>query len=66
MADPGFPPRVGVNPLGGKGREHTFLPNSPKKLHEIEIIWMRGGGGVRPKFYYVDPPMLRIHRITEV
>ena len=27
-----------------------------QKLHEIEIIWTPGGGA-RPKFYYVDPPL---------
>ena len=27
----------------------------PQKLHEIERIWL--GGGARPKFYYVDPPL---------
>ena len=31
----------------------------PQKLHEIKRIWMPGGGGggVRPKCYYVDPPL---------
>ena len=30
----------------------------PPKLHEIERIWTPGGGGgARPKFYYVDPPL---------
>ena len=29
----------------------------PQKLHEIERIWPPGGGGARPKFYYVDPPL---------
>ena len=27
-----------------------------QKLHEIERIWTPGGG-TRPKFYYVDPPL---------
>ena len=27
-----------------------------QKLHEIERIWAPGGGA-RPKFYYVDPPL---------
>ena len=29
-----------------------------QKLHEIERIWTPGGGGARPKFYYVDPPLV--------
>ena len=30
-----------------------------QKLHEIERIWTPGGGGggMRPKFYYVDLPL---------
>ena len=60
MADPGFPQGRGANPRGGGGRQHTILPKFAKisqKLHEIERIWTRGGGGEAcPKFYYVDPP----------
>ena len=30
-----------------------------QKLHEIERIWTpKGGRGARPKFYYVDPPLV--------
>ena len=29
--------------LFGGGRQHTILPNFPKKLHEIERIWTEGG-----------------------
>ena len=38
VADPGFPRGVGANPTGGG--QHTILPNFPKKLHEIERIWI--------------------------
>ena len=55
VADLGFPRGGGANSPGG--RQHTILPNFPKKLHEIERIWAPGGGA-RPKFYYVDPPLI--------
>ena len=34
-------PEEGAPTLGG--RQHTILPNFPKKLHEIERIWTPGG-----------------------
>ena len=42
VADPGFPRGGGANSPGG--RQHTILPNFPKKVHEIERIWTPGGG----------------------
>ena len=50
MADPGFP--------RGGGRQHTILPNFPKNCMKLkEFGPPGGGGGARPKFYYVDPPL---------
>ena len=53
-------PRRGANSPGrGGAPTYDFAKNS-QKLHEIEIIWAPGGGvggGARPKFYYVDPPL---------
>ena len=46
VADPGLPQRGGVNPRGW--REHTILPNCPKKLHENKRIWTPWQG-VRPR-----------------
>ena len=55
MADPGFP-RGGGRQLPRGAPTYDFAKNS-QKLHEIERIWAPRGGGVRPKFYYVDPPL---------
>ena len=33
--------------LSRGGRQHTILPNFPKKLHEIERIWTPGGARVQ-------------------
>ena len=54
MADPGFPRGGGTNSPGG-APTYDFTKFS-QKLHEIERIWTPGGGA-RPKFYYVDPPL---------
>ena len=35
-----------------------------QKLHEIERIWTLRGGA-RPKFYYVDPPLLKCDCLTK-
>ena len=35
-----------------------------QKLHKIERIWTPGGGA-RPKFYYVDPPLMKRIRDDE-
>ena len=61
VADPGFP-RGGAPTLRG-APTYDFAKFS-QKLHEIERIWTRGGGGTRPKFYYVDPPLVLSLRIT--
>ena len=42
--------------LSGGGRQHTIFAKFSQKLHEIERIWTPRGG-MRPKFYYVDPPL---------
>ena len=55
VADPGFPRGGGANSPGG-APTYDFAKFS-QKLHEIERIWTPGGGGARPKFYYVDPPL---------
>ena len=57
VADPGFPRGGGTNSPGG-APTYDFAKFS-RKLHEIERIWIPGGGGMRPKFYYVDPPQLQ-------
>ena len=49
-------PEVGVPALEGEGATYDFA-RVFQKLHETERIWTRGGGGRRPKFYYVDPPL---------
>ena len=52
VADPGFPRGGGAKSPGG--RQHTILPNFPKNCMKLKEF---GPGGVRPKFYYVDPPL---------
>ena len=54
MADLAFPRGGGANSLGG-APTYDFAKFS-QKLHEIERI-LTPGGGTRPKFYYVDPPL---------
>ena len=54
VADLGFPRGGGTNSPGG-APTYDFA-KFPQKLHEIERIWTPGGGA-RPKFYYVDPPL---------
>ena len=56
VADPGFPRGGGANSPGG-APTYDFAKFS-QKLHEIERIWTPRGGGARPKFYYVDPPLI--------
>ena len=49
-------PRRGCQlPRGGGAPTYDFA-KFPQKLHEIERIWAPGGG-TRPKFYCVDPPL---------
>ena len=58
VADPGFPRGGGANSPGGGGAPTYDFAKFSQKLHEIERIWTRGGGGgAHPKFYYVDPPL---------
>ena len=54
VADLGFPRGGGANSSVGGGGAN--IPKFSQKLHEIERIW--APGGARPKFYYVDPPLL--------
>ena len=58
VADPGFLPGGGANSPGG-APTYDFAKFS-QKLHEIERIWTPGGGA-RPKFYYVDPPLVHVN-----
>ena len=52
------------------GRQHTILPNFPKNCMKLKEFGPPGGGA-RPKFYYVDPPLviteydLSSHSFTE-
>ena len=55
VADPGFPRGGGANSPGG-APTYDFA-KFPQKPHEIERIWTPRGDA-RPKFYYVDPPLL--------
>ena len=61
MADPGFPRGGGANSPGG-APTYDFAKIS-QKLHEIERIWTPGRGA-RPKFYYVDPPL--VHQLVSL
>ena len=53
-------PEEGAPTLGG-GRQHTILPNFPKKCMKLKEFGPPGGGGARPKFYYVDPPLIIVY-----
>ena len=45
--------------LLSRGRQHTILLNFPKNCMKLkEFGPPGGGGGARPKFYYVDPPLV--------
>ena len=55
VADPGFPRGGGAKSPGG--RQHTILANFPKNCMKLKEFGPPGGGGARPKFYYVDPPL---------
>ena len=54
VVDPGFPRGGGANPRGGATYDFAKIS---QKLHEIERIWTPNVGA-RPRFYYVDPPLL--------
>ena len=41
--------------LSRGGRQHTILPNFPENCMKLKEFGP--GGGARPKFYYVDPPL---------
>ena len=56
VADPGFPRGGGANSPGG--RQHTILPYFPKNCMKLKEFG--SGGGARPKFYYVDPPLISV------
>ena len=53
VADPGFPRGGDANSPGGC--QHTILPNFPKNCMKLKEFGPPGG---RPKFYYVDPPLV--------
>ena len=57
VADLGFPRGGGANSPGG--HQHTILPKFLKNCMKLKEFGPPGGGGVRPKFYYVDPPLER-------
>ena len=48
-------PEEGAPTLQG-GCQHTILPNFPKNCMKLKEFGPPGGGA-RPKFYYVDPPL---------
>ena len=58
MADPRFPPGGGANSPGGGGRQHTILSKFPKNCMKLKEFGPQAGGDARPKFYYVDPPLI--------
>ena len=45
MLDPGFPRGGGANSVPGEGIQTRDFTNFLRKLHEVERIWMPGGGG---------------------
>ena len=47
VADLGFPE---------EGRQHTISPKFPKNCMKLKEFGPQGGA--RPKFYYVDPPLV--------
>ena len=61
VADPGFPRGGGANSAGGGG-QHTILPNFPQNCMILKEFGP--GGGARPKFYYVDPPLVSYQMIN--
>ena len=54
--DPGFPRGGGANSPGGGGANIRFCQNFPKTAWNWKNLDPQGGGA-RPKFYYVDPPL---------
>ena len=56
-ADPGFHVGGGANPPGGGAPTYNFA-NFSEKLHEIEKILGRGGGGVARRGPPLDPPLV--------
>ena len=54
-------PEEGALTLQGGAPIYDFAKFS-QKLHEIERIWIPGGGGARPKFYYVDLPLVLVYK----
>ena len=56
VADLGFPRGGGANSPGG-GRQHMISPKFPKNCMKLKEFGPPGGGA-RPKFYYVDPPLV--------
>ena len=53
VADLGFPRGGGAN---SGGDQHTISPKFPKNCMKLKEFGP--GGGARPKFYYVDPPLV--------
>ena len=51
-------PRWAPTLRGGRGRQHTILPNFPKNCMKLKEFGSRGG---RPKFHYVDPPLAALY-----
>ena len=49
-----FPEEGAPTPQGG--RQHTILPIFPENCMKLKEFGPPGGG-TRPKFYYVDPPL---------
>ena len=66
MADPRFSSwGGGINSLGQEGAPTYDVALFPLKLHEIERVLTPGEDVVRPKFYYVDPPLKNSHILIE-
>ena len=58
-------PRLGA-PTPPGGRQHTILPKIPKNCMKLKEFGPGGGGAARPKFYYVDPPLLLNSKSTDL
>ena len=57
-----FPEEGAPTPQGG--RQHMILPIFPENCMKLKEFGPPGGGA-RPKFYYVDPPLQWINYLTK-
>ena len=65
VADPGFLPG-GTPILRGWGAPTYDFAKISQKLHEIERIWTRGGGGHASLLPPLNPPLAKVVQCTEM